>query len=64
MGVNLVAMIEPILKDQSGRDPRQVEEISVEAETYEQGQEALMAQVPEGWRMTSIRRTRACLPYQ
>ncbi|MBB5747938.1 hypothetical protein [Micrococcus sp. TA1] len=56
VAVNLIAMVEPIPEDQSGRDPRQVEEKAVEAENYEPGREALMAKVSEMWRMTSIRR--------
>lgn len=50
-------MIEPIPEDHNGSGRRQVEEISVEADSYEQGREALMAKLPEGWRMSSIRRT-------
>lgn len=50
-------MIEPVPEGQSGNSPRQVEEIAVGAETYEASREALMAKVPEGWRMVNIRRT-------
>ena len=52
----MTALIEPIPPNHSGNEPREVRELSVEAKSYEAGRAELFAQVPEGWRMVSIRR--------
>jgi hypothetical protein len=56
VGVNVVAMIEPIPADNAGGEPREVQELSVDAESYEAGRAALYDQVPEGWRIINLRR--------
>jgi hypothetical protein len=54
--VHVIAMIEPIPADNTGGGDRRVEEISVEAESYEEGVSELPGQVPEGWRIINLRR--------
>lgn len=54
--VHVIAMIEPIPADNAGGVVQQVEEISVEAESYEAGVSALSGQVREGWRIINLRR--------
>lgn len=49
-------MIEPIPENNAGGGAQQVQEISVEAESYEAGVSALPGQVPEGWRIINLRR--------
>jgi hypothetical protein len=54
--VTTIAMIEPIPENNSGAGARQIEEVSVEAESYEAGVAELRDQLPEGWRIINLRR--------
>lgn len=49
-------MIEPIPADNAGGGAQQVEEISVESQSYEAGVAELPAKLPEGWRIINLRR--------
>lgn len=49
-------MIEPTPENNAGADPQQVEENSVEAESYAAGCAELQSQVHEGWRIMNLRR--------
>lgn len=53
---SVVAMLETVPPDNSGVHPgRQTKELRVEADTYEQGREQVMGQVPDGWRIIWMR---------
>jgi hypothetical protein len=54
--VHVIAMIEPIPVDNAGGGAQQVEEISVESQSYEAGVAELPAKLPEGWRIINLRR--------
>lgn len=52
----ITSYIEPIPADQSGGTERKINEMSVEASTYEAGVEELRKTVPDGWRIMNFRR--------
>lgn len=53
---SVIAMLETTPPDNSGQVyKRESRELRVEADTYEQGRDQLMAQVPDGWRIMWFR---------
>lgn len=52
----VIAMLETIPPDHTGVGyKRESRELRADADTYEQGRDQLMGQVPEGWRIIWLR---------
>lgn len=54
--MKLIALVETIPADNSGTGERHVEEMTAEADTYEDAVADLRSRVAEGWRLVNFRR--------
>ncbi|GAB3176015.1 hypothetical protein GCM10027059_50230 [Myceligenerans halotolerans] len=52
--MNVIAMIDT-REGIAGREPSQAQEITTDADTYEEGKTALATEVPDGWQILSYR---------
>lgn len=55
--MHVVAMIETVPEDNAGTVRQQVDELSADAESYEDAVAMLRERVPAGWRIINLRRT-------
>ncbi|ACZ32475.1 hypothetical protein Xcel_3476 (plasmid) [Xylanimonas cellulosilytica DSM 15894] len=53
--MHVIAVIEPI-PDDTNSAPAESREISVDAQEFQEGYDRLKGQVPEGWRISHVRR--------
>jgi len=56
--ITVIAQIETIPPDHTGIDPdRKADEIRATGESYKEARDAVVAQIPDGWRAISYRTT-------